>query len=89
MGVKEPKDTAELIQLIFSAVVMNKRIKIIGSHSNLEDKNIIQISLRRHFSLVTVDIPSKSAWIEAGVTYTQLIQILDEKGLALDTAPSI
>ena len=87
-----PSTKDEIIQIVKLAASNNQKIKVIGSGhswSQVATSDNILVSLHHFTGLVSVDESNKQVTVKAGTTFTELNEILSERGLAMKNLGSI
>jgi L-gulono-1,4-lactone dehydrogenase len=86
--VEHPAGAAALADVVKSAVVAGRRVKVVGSGHSFTDiavtpPDAVQVVLDRCTSVLSVDRAAAQVTVEAGITVAALNRALAEMGLAL------
>ena len=87
-----PSTKEELFQLVKSASIDVRKIRVIGSGhswSRVAQSEDILLSLHNYAGLVSVDLQEKRVTVKAGTTLNAVNQLLEEYGLAMMNLGSI
>ena len=86
-----PKDTAEVCEIVKAAAEQHVGLTPVSSQAGdgcdpcpQANGESVVVNFGKMSKIVRIDVNSRSAWIEAGVTFGQLIPALREQGLRLN-----
>jgi len=88
----EPNNLAELRQILATARVAGKKVKVVGncrSPSDIACTTDYMVSMKHFNKLLEVDETEKTAKVEAGILLSDLHEILQQHSLALSVLGSI
>lgn len=91
-AIREPRDEAEVAELIASAAARGERVKVVGARHSWSDAMCtdgLLLRLDRMQRLLDVDLAAKQVTVEAGLRLHRLNRELWEHGLALPVLGSV
>lgn len=87
-----PSSEAEIVELVRDAYSKQKKIRVLGSGHSVPPLAVsegITLGLHNFRGVVSVDVQAKQTTVKAGTKLNELVDILDEHGLAISVMSSI